>query len=403
MKLISPSFKRIITLLATAALAGSVLVAAPATAHAKSYKGLQYVVEKGKAYVYDYTGSASSITIPAKLDGKPVVQVQIIGVTKVTKVNIKKATSLTLASFNGTRITSLDTSKNTKLVSLDVRATKMGKLSLKKNTKLTSLYAAGDVIAKSSLNAKKLTRIELRGKSTKFNIAKYPNLKRFAVYNTDVTSVDLSKGKNLETVDLGLNSKLAKLKVASPKLKTLNVSANAKLTSVAVGKSPKLTYLSVDGKAIKAVNLSGGSELRGIDIYGTSITSLNVSVAKKLTRVYTVECNKLAKLDVSALANLDELYVQDSAITELKLGNNKLKELYLRLLKKLQKVTLGKQPSLTQVTLPYVSGFGLAVDRSLQPKLTTAWVFPAGAANEDVSLTQVAIAAGFKGTIYNQY
>jgi hypothetical protein len=391
-----------IALLASAALAASALVVPSAAAAEKSYKGMMYATYGGEATIYGYTGSSSSLTVPAKLGGNPVVEIQIQN-DVVKKINIKKATSLRGLSLYGTKITTLDTSKNTKLTWMDVRSTKLSKLSLKKNTKLTKLYAAGDVIAKSSLNANKLTQLELEGKSTKFSISKYPNLKVLSLDGTNVTSVDLSKGKKLEQVTLRWNNRLAKLKVASPKLKYLGVSDNAKLSVVSVGKSPKLQELYLDSKAIKTVFLSGATDLRRLVIESASISNLNVAPAQKLTLVAVSNCNKLSRLNLSTLPKLAYVYVQDSAVTELKLGDNRLQELSLRYAMKLKKVTLGKQPLLTEVTLPYVSGFGLAIDRTLQPKLKTVWIYPAGAANEDADLVKVTLDSSFQGTVYNQF
>jgi hypothetical protein len=367
----------VITLVASAALTGSVLMAAPATAHASNYKGLEYSIVGGKAIVYDYTGSSSSVTVPAKLGGKPVVSVQI-NQAKVTKINVKKATSLTALSLMGTKVSSVDTSKNTKLVWLDVRSTKVSKLSLKKNSKLVSLYAAGDVIAKSSLNAKKLTRIEVYGKSSKFSITDYPNLKTFAAEKTNLTSVDLSKGKKLSVVTLYSNSKLAKLKVASSTLKTLHVVNNSKLTSVTVGKSPKLQTLYSYGKAVKVINLTGAADLRHLIVDHAVITSLKLSGAKKLVDLNVDSCSKLTKLDVTNLTKLNYVGLYDSAITELKMGNNAVKWLEFDGSKKLKKITLGKQPALIELSMPYVSGASVTVDQGLQPKLKTVRRYLAG-------------------------
>jgi len=118
----------------------------------------------------------------------------------------------------------------------------------------------------------------------------FPNLKTFECADTYITSLDLSKNKNLTEIYCANNSNLTKL---------------------TLGNTAKLTKLQCSDNMLTSLNLKGSKKLQTLDCDGNQLTSLDLQANKKLTYVNCVD-NKLKTLKVPN--TLTKLYAQNNQL-----------------------------------------------------------------------------------------
>jgi|GEM_PF-3961841 len=177
------------------------------------------------------------------------------------------------------------------------------------------------------------------------------------VNNNPITSLDVSKNKELETLycknaaltslDVSHNTKLIRLECQNNKLSSLNINNCAELTKLYCGNN-QLTHLNLDQNPmleeldannnslseldvsknvelkelscarnnLESLNLSKNTELTSLMCSRTSLTSLDVSQNAKLEGLYC-ESNQLISLDVSRNTNLEALYCSNNQLTSL--------------------------------------------------------------------------------------
>ncbi|WP_288606581.1 leucine-rich repeat domain-containing protein [uncultured Paraprevotella sp.] len=143
--------------------------------------------------------------------------------TKLTALDVTKATDLTKLTCNTHEITTLDVSKNVNLTELVCSNNPITSLDLSANTQLTSLDG---------------TNMSL----TEIDVTKNTALKKLMLNDNQIESIDLSANPELNTlninnnllseIDLSQNTALATVNIQSNKLSTLDLSMCDKLSVV---------------------------------------------------------------------------------------------------------------------------------------------------------------------------
>lgn len=143
--------------------------------------------------------------------------------TKLTALDVTKATDLTKLTCNTHKITTLDVSKNVNLTELVCSNNPITSLDLSANTQLTSLDG---------------TNMSL----TEIDVTKNTALKKLMLNDNQIESIDLSANPELNTlninnnllseIDLSQNTALATVNIQSNKLSTLDLSMCDKLSVV---------------------------------------------------------------------------------------------------------------------------------------------------------------------------
>ena len=193
---------------------------------------------------------------------------------------IEYFTNLRGVSIDGnTAVTSIDLSSCTKLNDfVGANCPKLEKAVLPESVKEVYIYISG---------------------LKEFDAAKYPKLEVLLIFNTQVTSIDVSKNPNLRVLDLG----------------------NDKLTSdVDISNCPELTELSVNSTGIKKLDVSKNKKLEKLDIGGNEgIELIGIEDLTTLKELTAWTCG-LTKLDVSKSKGLEKLHINDNSIVAIDLS-----------------------------------------------------------------------------------
>lgn len=218
----------------------------------------------------------------------------------------------TKIALNNSRLKMVDVSSDTakkltvqvpKMETLIVSGTKLTSLDISKATSLKDLCVWSD-------------------KMTSLNVSKYKKLKGLRLYCKALTSLDVSKNKNLEILRVQ-SAKLKPVKVnKNTKLKELSIDSSKKIKSVDTGKNKKLTALSLTNMKIKKIDITKNKKLTGFACYGTKVSSLNLKKHTKLTTL-NVSNTKLKALDLSKHTKLISLDVSNTKISSLNLKKAK--------------------------------------------------------------------------------
>lgn len=193
---------------------------------------------------------------------------------------IEYFTNLRGVSIDGnTAVTSIDLSSCTKLNDfVGANCPKLEKAVLPESVKEVYIYISG---------------------LKEFDAAKYPKLEVLKIFNTQVTSIDVSKNPNLRELDLG----------------------NDKLTSdVDISNCPELIELSVNSTGIKKLDVSKNKKLEILDIGGNKgIELVGIEDLTTLKELTAWTCG-LKKLDVSKSKGLEKLHINDNSIVAIDLS-----------------------------------------------------------------------------------
>ncbi len=177
-----------------------------------------------------------------------------------------------------TAVTSIDLSGCTKLTDfVGANCPKLEKAVLSEGVKEVYIYISG---------------------LKEFDAAKYPKLEILKIFNTQVTSVDVSKNPNLKELDL----------------------SNDKLTSgIDVTNCPELTYLNVNRTGIGKLDVSKNTKLE--KLYISENDGIELVGLDKLSSLLTLEADHcgLTKIDVSKNTNLEFLQIGYNSIAAIDL------------------------------------------------------------------------------------
>ena len=192
---------------------------------------------------------------------------------------IEYFTNLRGVNIDGnTAVTSIDLSSCTKLNDfVGANCPKLEKVVLPESVKEVYIYISG---------------------LKEFDATKYPKLEVLLIFNTQVTSIDVSKNPNLRALDLG----------------------NDKLTSdVDISNCPELTELSVNSTGIKKLDVSKNKKLEKLDICGNEgIELIGIEDLTTLKELLAWSCG-LKKLDVSKNKGLEKLDINANSLVAIDL------------------------------------------------------------------------------------
>lgn len=188
--------------------------------------------------------------------------------TKLEFVNISENTA----------VTSIDLSNSTKLHDFNgANCPKLEKAVLPEGVKEVYIYISG---------------------LKEFDAAKYPKLEVLKLFDTQVTSIDVSKNPNLKELDL----------------------SDDKLTSgIDVTNCPELTYLNVNRTGISKLDVSKNTKLEKLYISGND--GIELVGLDKLSSLLSLEADHcgLTKIDVSKNTNLEFLKIGSNSIAAIDL------------------------------------------------------------------------------------
>lgn len=201
------------------------------------------------------------------------------------------------------------------------------------------------------------------------------NLRYLNLSGNDLTKLDVSNNKLLDTLDCSINTHLKNLRVANKNLLQLHcyacsleierwdLSANPELKDLRIGGDgyvafdkvsildcsnnhklevlmanlsqmselyldcPELRHLSLEGNSLSALDLSNCTKLVMLNFSGNNISHMNLQCPD--LDLLKCQSNNLTTLDVSACPKLTVLYCDENQLQELDLTNNKKIE-YLR-------------------------------------------------------------------------
>lgn len=186
-----------------------------------------------------------------------------------------------------TAVTSIDLSGCTKLTDfVGANCPKLEKAVLSEGVKEVYIYISG---------------------LKEFDAAKYPKLEILKIFNTQVTSVDVSKNPNLKELDLSDDKLTSGIDVTNcPELTYLNVNRTG-IGKLDVSKNTKLEKLYIsENDGIELVGLDKLSSLLSLEADHCGLTKIDVSKNTNL-KFLQIGYNSIAAIDLTGLDRLTAL------------------------------------------------------------------------------------------------
>ncbi|WP_139957642.1 T9SS type A sorting domain-containing protein [Flavicella sediminum] len=145
-------------------------------------------------------------------------------------------------------------------------------------------------------------------------------LKVLYVLGNNLTSLDVSK--NRELVDLRCHSNnLTSLDISNNlKLNYLNASGNS-LTNLDVSTNELLKFIYVFNNKLTSLDVSSTRNLERLQVYQNDLTSINLSGLISLEQLH-VHDNELTSIDISSTINLEELHASQNVLSSLDVSSN---------------------------------------------------------------------------------
>ena len=188
--------------------------------------------------------------------------------------------------------------------------------------------------------------------------------------SNNITSVDLTKNVNLESVNLSDN-----------KIKSVNLTKNVKLKSVNVSEN-----------AIKALDLSKNTKLETLNAYSNKLTGISLPKGSTLKKI-DLDSNLFTAFNTSNLTGLETLSLENNKLSSVTLNNKYLRSVDLFKNANLTKIDVSKCPALELLELggtkisainvkgnKYLKGLGLSgtkissIDVTANPQLEILYV-----------------------------
>jgi uncharacterized repeat protein (TIGR02543 family) len=307
--------------------------------------GLVYEIYDGSygygAYVTGYSGSGTAVTIPATLEGQPVVSVSI-GNKGLTHLYVSEAISLKYLNCNLNDLAALDVSANAELQWLSCDNNELHSLTVAGAAALLWLYCSGNNLTVLDVSAN--TMLAYLGCNNN-------ELKSLTVAGATTLTGLYCVGNKLTVLDVSTNTALVSLECNNNSLTDLNVSANTMLTtlyccnnnlvSLTVAGATALRWLDCYNNKLAILDVSANIALGHLYCYNNNLASLTVAGATALTQIDCSNNRALPALDVStntalvylncSMGNLIELDVStNTALATLDCGNNNLTALDVR-------------------------------------------------------------------------
>lgn len=234
------------------------------------------------------------------------------------------------------------------------------------------------------------------------------NLKKLTVNRSSkVTSIDLSKNKNLQDVTISKSgtSALVSLDLSDlHALKAVQLGGMTSITTVELGSAPALQSLMVWNTGLEALDVTKAPELVSLSAYGTKITTLDLSKNTKLESAI-VGITTLATLTLPAEPALKVLNLNNAAVTELDLSKLTLLEEFSAEATKLETIDLSNSAKLTKLSIGNLGGSGKStvlkkVDIRKAANLATVYLY--SDALEEVFVLKGTKVASWNWSSYHQ-
>lgn len=204
---------------------------------------------------------------------------------------IEYFTNLRGVSIDGnTAVTSIDLSSCTKINDfVGANCPKLEKAVLPESVKEVYIYISG---------------------LKEFDATKYPKLEVLLIFNTQVTSIDVSKNPNLRALDLGNDKLTSDVDISNcPELIELSVNSTG-IKKLDVSKNKKLEKLDIGGnEGIELIGIEDLTTLKELLAWSCGLKKLDVSKNKGLEKL-DINANSLVAIDLTGLDSLTEFYTE---------------------------------------------------------------------------------------------
>lgn len=283
-----------------------------------------------------------------KLGGNDKLKTIKADANKLKSINLAGAPNLESVSLPINSLTEIDLN-GVSCASLDLSSNALTSLDLSKTSNLESLSVSSN---------KSLTSINLTGCTSLVN---------FSAKTTKLGEIDLTGLTALETLDLHAGELTKVTFSGNSELYDIDLSEN-KLTSIDFKGCPGVVYLSLNNNAFTEMSLKGLEKLSNINLRYNKLTNFSIENCPSLSTV-VVSDNLLTSADLTGgKENLSEIHVGGNQLTTLDLSgfaslstlsaeNNQLTSVNLEGCSSLYSLNLGGN-NFTALTLPKLPALG---------------------------------------------
>ena len=149
----------------------------------------------------------------------------------------------------------------------------------------------------------------------------FQGLTFFQCHGSQLTSIDLTKNPNIETLSMNLNMNLTSINLSnSTALRDLRVNSNA-LTALDLSAATNLEHVDCFQNQLTSLDVSGNTKLAHLNCAENQINALNTGSLTSLLRLISSR-NAMSSVDVSNNPNLTDLIVDRNQISALDLLKN---------------------------------------------------------------------------------
>ena len=178
---------------------------------------------------------------------------------------------------------------------------------------------ADDVFTPQELEAITEIICEYEGITDLTGIQYFTELTKLDCCRNQLTSLDVSKNKKLQTLDC-YDNQLASLDVTgNPALKDIGCSTN-QLTSLDVSQNPELTELNVTGNKITSLDISANTKLVQLMCSDNQLKTLDLTDNPLLERLSCGD-NQLTQLNLEGKSEMRQVYCSNNHLTSLDLAD----------------------------------------------------------------------------------
>lgn len=241
---------------------------------------------------------------------------------QLAAVRVENNTELTYLSVMAGNLRMLDVGENLKLTSLTADSDKLEALDVGNNKELRYLHVGSGLIIDLNLKTNvKLDELSLRcRKLSSLSLFSEKELHYLTVEKTPLMPLQLPKLTGLYRLYIYGNTGLKKLVLPElPKLADFRIIDTKKLSVLDLSKNTQIKFLQVENTSLTSINLSMLRKIVTLDVVGNvKLTKLDLSKNKLLYLLKITGNKKLTKLDLSKHNRLGSVEVYDNALKTLK-------------------------------------------------------------------------------------
>ncbi|WP_111308626.1 hypothetical protein [Confluentibacter sediminis] len=224
-------------------------------------------------------------------------------------IDLSKLESLERILLISSQLTSLDVSSNKSLEYLSL---------ISSDNKLTSIDLSSNILLKELLLG--------NNKLGSINLSNNPQLKLLHLYHNELTVMDLSNNLQLENIDLSNNPQLVSLDIGlHTKLKKLklNYMKQLNLDNMDMSIYPELENLGLSNDNLSSIDLTYNLKLRDLSLGQNELTNLDLSANKELIFLELTD-NQLTNLDLSFNSKIEFMGISNNFIEFIDISNSPL-------------------------------------------------------------------------------